>query len=156
MSELLSKKRGNVTFIYDRQNLINQIKELINAFDPSKPRHREKLKGLRYSLDDKLNHVKRLDDEIFELLDQGEALNDLSNCLVRNDEVLELITAIEEKLIEKKETPINNDSLENISNGTEQIKCKLPKLVIKEFDGNVLASILGPIRIHNSFKNKYK
>ena len=103
-----------------------------------------------------MNHVKRLDDEIFELLDQEEALNDLSNCLVRNDEVLELITAIEEKLIEKKETPINNDSLENISNGTEQIKCKLPKLVIKEFDGNVLANILGPIRIHNSFKNEYK
>ena len=45
---------------------------------------------------------------------------------MRNDEVLELIAAIEEKLIEKKETPINKDSLENISNGTEQIKCKLP------------------------------
>ena len=26
--------------------------------DPSKPRHREKLKGLRYSLDDKMNDVK--------------------------------------------------------------------------------------------------
>ena len=34
-----------------------------------------------------MNHVKRLDDEIFELLDQEEAENDLSNCLVRNDEV---------------------------------------------------------------------
>ena len=58
MSELLSKKRANVTFLYDRQNLINEIKELINDFDPSKPRHREKLKGLRYSLDDKMNDVK--------------------------------------------------------------------------------------------------
>ena len=58
MSELLSKKRANVTFQYDRQNLINEIKELINDFDPSKPRHREKLKGLRYSLDDKMNDVK--------------------------------------------------------------------------------------------------
>ena len=139
MSELLSKKRGrrNV-YIRHTQNLINEIKELIDNFDPSKPRHREKLKGLRYSLDDKMNHVKRLDDEIFELLDEEEAENDLSNCLVRNDEVFELIAAIEEKLIEKKETPINTDSLENISNDTEQIKCKLPKLVIKEFDGNVL------------------
>ena len=57
---------------------------------------------------------------------------------MRNDEVFELIAAIEEKLIEKKETLINTDSLENISNNTEQIKRKLPKLVIKEFDGNVL------------------
>ena len=86
-----------------------------------------------------MNHVKRLDDEIFELLDQEEAENDLSNCLVRNDEVFELIAAIEEKLIEKKETPINTDSLENISNDTEQIKYKLPKLVIKEFEGNVMS-----------------
>ena len=38
---------------------------------------------------------------------------------MRNDEVFELIAAIEEKLIEKKETPINTDSLENISNDTE-------------------------------------
>ena len=59
MSELLSKKRGtrNV-YIRHRQNLINEIKELINNFDPSKPKHREKLKGLRYSLDDKMNLLK--------------------------------------------------------------------------------------------------
>ena len=45
---------------------------------------------------------------------------------------------MEENLIEKKETPINTDNLENISNVTRQIKWKLPKLVIKEFDGNLL------------------
>ena len=85
-----------------------------------------------------MNHVKILEEEIFKLLDQEEAEHDLSNCLVRNDEIFELIVAIEEKLTEKKETPINTDSLENISNYAEQIKCKLPKLVITEFDGNVL------------------
>ena len=139
MSELLSKKRGTLNVcVRHTQNPINEIKELINNFDPSKSRHREKLKGLRYSSDDKMNHVKRLNDKIFELLDQEEAENDLSNCLVRNDEVFQLIAAIEEKLVEKKETPINSDSLENVSSNTEKIKCKLPKLVIKEFDGNVL------------------
>ena len=55
-----------------------------------------------------------------------------------NSKVFELIAAIEENLIEKKETPINTDNLENISNVTKQIKWKLPKLVIKEFDGNLL------------------
>ena len=139
MSELLSKKRGTLNVcVRHTQNPINEIKELINNFDPSKSRHREKLKGLRYSSDDKMNHVKRLNDKIFELLHQEEAENDLSNCLVRNDEVFQLIAAIEEKLVEKKETPINSDSLENVSSNTEKIKCKLPKLVIKEFDGNVL------------------
>ena len=104
---------------------------MINNFDPSKPRHREKLKELRYSLDDKMNLVKSSDDEIFELLDQEEVENDLTNCLVRNDEVFELIVAIEEKLIEKKETLINTDSLENISNDTEQIKMEASKTSYK-------------------------
>ena len=59
MSKSLSKIRGTCNFyIRHTQNLINEIKELINNFDPSKPRHREKLKGLRYSLDDKMNQIK--------------------------------------------------------------------------------------------------
>ena len=37
-----------------------------------------------------MNHVKRLDSKMFELLDQKEAENDLTNCLVGNDEVFEL------------------------------------------------------------------
>ena len=75
--------------------------------------------------------VKSSDDEIFELLDQEEVENDLTNSLVRNDEVFELIVAIEEKLIEKKETLINTNSLENISNNTEQIKMEASKTSYK-------------------------
>ena len=57
----LVKRRGTLNFyIRHKQNLINEIKELINNFDPSKPSHREKLKGLRYSLDDKMTNIKRL------------------------------------------------------------------------------------------------
>ena len=61
VSELLSKKRGtrNV-YIRHRQNLINEIKELINNFDPSKPKHCEKLKRLRNSLGDKMNQIKKI------------------------------------------------------------------------------------------------
>ena len=78
------------------QNLINEIKELTNNIDLSKPRHCEKLKRLRYSLDNKMNRIKRLDNKVFELLDQEEAGNDLANCLVRTDELFELIAAIED------------------------------------------------------------
>ena len=78
-----------------------------------------------------MNLVKSSDDEIFELLDQEEVENDLTNSLVRNDEVFELIVAIEEKLIEKKETLINTNSLENISNNTEQIKMEASKTSYK-------------------------
>lgn len=50
----------------------------------------------------------------------------------------QLIAAIEKKLIEKKEILNNTDTIENTSNFTEQIKCNLLKLVIKEFDGKVV------------------
>ena len=92
---------------------------------------------MKYSLDDKMNYRKRLADNILERFNQEEAENDLTNYLVRNDEVFGLIAAIEGKL-EKKETLINTDILENISNDTEQMKCKLLLLVLKKFDGNVL------------------
>lgn len=92
---------------------------------------------MKYSLDDKMNYGKRLADNILERFNQEEAENDLTNYLVRNDEVFGLIAAIEGKL-EKKETLINTDILENISNDTEQMKCKLLQLVLKKFDGNVL------------------
>ena len=92
---------------------------------------------MKYSLDDKMNYRKRLADNILERFNQEEAENDLTNYLVRNDEVFGLIAAIEGKL-EKKETLINTDILENISNDTEQMKCKLLQLVLKKIDGNVL------------------
>lgn len=50
----------------------------------------------------------------------------------------QIIAAIEKKLIEKKEILNNTDTIENTSNFTEQIKCNLLKLVIKEFDGKVV------------------
>ena len=50
----------------------------------------------------------------------------------------QLVAAIEKKLIEKKEILNNTDTIENTSNFTEQIKCNLLKLVIKEFDGKVV------------------
>ena len=56
----------------------------------------------------------------FELLDQEKVENGLASCLVRNDEIFESIGAIEEKLIEKKETPIKADSLESISKDTDK------------------------------------
>ena len=56
----------------------------------------------------------------FELLDQEKVENGLTSCLVRNDKIFESIGAIEEKLIEKKETPIKADSLESISKDTDK------------------------------------
>lgn len=76
--------------------------------------------------------------QITNLLALGEAENNLTNCLVRIDNVFQLIAAIEKKLIEKKEILNNTDTIENTLNFTEQIKWNLLKLVIKEFDCKVV------------------
>ena len=144
MAESLGKKRGtrNV-YIRHIENLENEIKETIENFDISNSRHRERLKGLRYSLDDKMKKVSILDDEIFDLLEQKDAEIELSNTLVRNDRIFALIASMEEALSknENNQTPsiVNSSSTsENNVGNIDEIMCKLPKLVIKEFDGSVL------------------
>ena len=69
MTESLSKKRGtrNV-YIRHIENLANEIKETLVNFDISNSRHRERLKGLKYSLDDKIKKIAILDNEFILLL----------------------------------------------------------------------------------------
>ena len=55
-------------------------------FDINNSRHRERLKGLKYSLDDKFKNIAILDNEIFDLLEQKNAETELSNTLVRNSD----------------------------------------------------------------------
>ena len=69
MTEPLSKKRGtrNV-YIRHIENLENEIKETLVNFDINNSRHLERLKGLKYSLADKMKKIAILDNEIFDLL----------------------------------------------------------------------------------------
>ena len=61
MTESLSKKRGtrNV-YIRHIENLENEIKETLVNFDINNSRHRERLKGLKYSLDNKMKKLQFL------------------------------------------------------------------------------------------------
>ena len=61
MTESLSKKRGtrNV-YMSHIENLENEIKETIVNFNINSSRHRERLKGLKYSLDDKIKKLQFL------------------------------------------------------------------------------------------------
>ena len=97
MAESLSKKRGtrNV-YISHTENLENEIKETIVNFDTSNSRHRERLKGLKYSLDNKMKKIAILDNEIFDLLEQKDAETELSKKLVRNNRIFGLIASMEE------------------------------------------------------------
>ena len=141
MTESLSKKRGtrNV-YIRHIENLENEIKETLVNFDINNSRHRERLKGLKYSLDDKMKKIAILDNEIFDLLEQKDAETELSNTLVRNDRIFGLIASIEEtsNKNENNEVSLISNSSSTSNSNVDEVMCKLPKLVIKEFDGSVL------------------
>ena len=66
MTESLSKKPGTLN-VYMRhiENLENEIKEAIVNFDINNSRHRERLKGSKYSLDDKMKKIQFLTMKFF-------------------------------------------------------------------------------------------
>ena len=74
------------------------------------------------------------------MLEQNDAEIELSNTLVRNDRVFGLIASIEEasNKNENNEISLFSNSSFSSNNNTNEVMCKLPKLVIKEFDGSVL------------------
>ena len=74
------------------------------------------------------------------MLEQKDAETELSNTLVRNDRIFGLIASIEKtsnKNENNKVSLISNSSSTSNSN-VDDVICKLPKLVIKEFDVSVL------------------
>ena len=87
-----------------------------------------------------MKKITILDDEIFDLLDQKDAEFELSNTLVRYDRIFGLIASREQasnKNKNNKNSLISNSSSTS-NNNVDEVMCKLPKLVIKEFDGSVL------------------
>ena len=73
------------------------------------------------------------------MLEQKDAEIELSNTLVRNDRVFGLIASIEaSNKNENNEISLFSNSSFSSNNNTNEVMCKLPKLVIKEFDGSVL------------------
>ena len=86
-----------------------------------------------------MKEIAILDNEIFDLLEQKDTEIEFSNTLVRHDRIFGLIASTEEasnKNENKEVSLISNSSTSN--NSEDEITCKLPKLVIKEFDGSML------------------
>ena len=102
-------------------------------FDINNSRHQERLKGLKYSLDDKMKKNAILDNEIFDFLEQKDAETELSNTLVRNDRIFGLIASIEEtsNKNENNEVSLISNSSSTSNSNVDDVMCKLPKLVSK-------------------------
>ena len=74
------------------------------------------------------------------MLEQKDAETELSKTLTRNDRIFGLIASIEEtsNKYENNEVSLISNSSSTSNSNVDDVMCKLPKLVIKEFDGSVL------------------
>ena len=79
-------------------------------------------------------------NQIFDLLAQKHAEIKLSNTLVRKDRIIGLIGSIEETSNKNENSRVSliSNSSSNSNNNVDEVACKLPKSIVKEFDGNVL------------------
>ena len=74
------------------------------------------------------------------MLEQKDAETELSKTLVRKDRIFGLIASIEEtsNKNENNEVSLISISSPTLNSNVDDVMCKLPKLVIKEFDGSML------------------
>ena len=81
-----------------------------------------------------------LDHEIFDLLRQKDAEIGHSNTLARNDRIFGLMASVEQasNKNENNEVSLISNSSSTSNNNVDKVMRKLPKLIIKEFAGNVL------------------
>ena len=91
-----------------------------------------------YGLDDNIEKIAILDKEIFDLLEQKDAETELSNTLVRNDRIFGLIASIEEASNKNESNEVSLISNSSSTSNNNEAMCKLPELIIKEFDGSAL------------------
>ena len=79
-------------------------------------------------------------NQIFDLLAQKHAEIELSNTLVRNDRIIGLVDSIEETSNKNENSRVSliSNRSSNSNNNVDEVACKLPKSIVKEFDGNVL------------------
>ena len=74
------------------------------------------------------------------MLRQKDAEIEHSNTLVRKDRIFGLMASIEQasNKNENNEVSLISNSSSTSNNNVDKVMCKLPKLIIKESDGNVL------------------
>ena len=105
ITESLSKKwETRNVYISHIENIENEIKETIVKLDIDNSWHRERLKGLKYSLKNEMKKIAILCYQIFDLLEQKDAEIEHSNTLVRNDRIFGLMASTEQAWNKMKTT----------------------------------------------------
>ena len=122
----------------------NQIRILLQNFSINDDEHEAKLRGLKTQYDTRLQSVKDLDETIINLTESDDYEAEIIDSEEYYNASFELIAKIEQKLNRNRTTPTNPPAPTVTSNHDSSINSnssttpKLPKLVIKKFDGKII------------------
>ena len=144
-SEDITKIRGtrNV-YLRHIKNVGNEIDGLLANLDLNEESQICKLTSLRDSFQEKWVAIKQYDDDIINLMGQEDAEKELGDVLIRNDAFRDNLTTadIVLKRVQREEKPswaTETQYLQRNAPATsDEVKVKLPKFQIKQFDGNIL------------------
>ena len=132
-----------VRFIFLRtaNNTERQITDITDSFNPSNKTLVIQLTVLKNSHQEKFNKIKELDNEIINLLKPEESEKELEEII--EDSFLLIFAKLDRAL--SKVPPIESISTLSVKehtnetrNSSKPVKVKLPGLVIKKFNGNIL------------------
>ena len=140
----LQRLRGTHTvYLRAANNTEMQITDITDSFDLSNETLIIQLTALKNSYQEKFNKIKELDNEIINLLKPEESEKELEEIIPREDNFLLIFAKLDRAL--SKVPPIESFSTLSVKehtnegrNSSKPVKVKLPELVIKKFNGNIL------------------
>ena len=136
-------RRTRKVYLRAANNTERQITDIADSLDPSNETLVIQLTALKNSYQEKFNKIKELDNEIINLLKPEESEKELEEIIPREDNFLLIFAKLDRAL--SKVPPIESFSTLSVKehtnegrNSSKPVKVKLPELVIKKFNGNIL------------------
>lgn len=133
------------------KNVERDISEMLADIDLSDDRVVCKLVTMKDNYAEKFDMVKNFDSDILKILKNEEAIDELAETLLRNDQYKLHLVTMEETL--QKASDINLES-RVVKRPVEGVKVKLPELEIKRFDGDIIGPNFGISFTHLSMKKQ--
>ena len=133
MADPAHKKRVRGGHRTSATKMIGKVEELLA---PETKDYRQ-LAKTRLSLQEKVNVLKRLDAEVVDLVAEDEVADEIDKADTYMEDVYDVMAKLEELFQKKDARPASADATH--SRGTTSTKVKLPKLIIKPFEGELTA-----------------
>ena len=137
-----TKRKRNVNLRH-LSHLESKVKELTASTETSN-NNIISLRGTKNNFVDKLNKVKKLDDEILDLLSgkPNDYEKELEQNLYREDSYFELIALADQFLdmlnLNTSQAYAASSPVSVVNSSNNNFRTNLPKLIIKQFDGGIL------------------